>query len=156
MRGDKSFAYDLLVRPGRVSGRVALLLRSTERKPVAGKICERNSLPISVPPCVRYWRGMFSNMSIGSSIYFFVCHLQLTVISPKVRPHQRNLGSPRNQRCNLERVVQLSCITHSERVLILNLDCFWLFILPVASVVYRHFSRVLGTPGCSHQKSRHL
>lgn len=43
MRGDKSFAYDLLVRPGRVSGRVALLLRSTERKPVAGKICEKFS-----------------------------------------------------------------------------------------------------------------
>ena len=40
MRGDKSFAYDLLVRPGRVSGRVALLLRSTERQPVAGEICE--------------------------------------------------------------------------------------------------------------------
>lgn len=61
MRGDKSFAYDLLVRPGRVSGRVALLLRSTERKPVAGKICESFSsllLPISgVTMSVRRWRG---------------------------------------------------------------------------------------------------
>jgi hypothetical protein len=33
MRGDKSFAYDLIVPLGRVSSRVALLLRSTERKP---------------------------------------------------------------------------------------------------------------------------
>jgi hypothetical protein len=60
MRGDKSFAYDLLARPGRVSGRVALLLRSTERKPVAGKICESFSLllPISgVTMSVRRWRG---------------------------------------------------------------------------------------------------
>lgn len=40
-RGDESFAYDLVVRPGRVSSRVALLLRGAERKPVAGSICER-------------------------------------------------------------------------------------------------------------------
>jgi hypothetical protein len=33
MRGDESFAYDLIVPPGRVSSRVVLLLRSTERKP---------------------------------------------------------------------------------------------------------------------------
>jgi hypothetical protein len=35
MRGDESLAYDLTVRVGRVRGRVALLLRSTERKPLA-------------------------------------------------------------------------------------------------------------------------
>ena len=33
MRGVKSFAYDLIVLCGGVSGRVALLLRSTEPKP---------------------------------------------------------------------------------------------------------------------------
>ena len=33
-RGDESLAYDLVVRPGRVSSRVALLLRGAERKPV--------------------------------------------------------------------------------------------------------------------------
>jgi hypothetical protein len=39
MRGDKSFAYDLVARHGPVSGRVALLLRSTEGKPPDGSIC---------------------------------------------------------------------------------------------------------------------
>jgi hypothetical protein len=58
MRGDKSFAYDLLVRPGRVSGRVALLLRSAERKPVAGKICgESLSSHQWAHHDVRHWRG---------------------------------------------------------------------------------------------------
>ena len=33
-RGDKSLAYDLIAWSGRVSGRVALLLRSAERQPV--------------------------------------------------------------------------------------------------------------------------
>ena len=32
-RGDKSLAYDLVARSGRVSGRVSLLIRSTERQP---------------------------------------------------------------------------------------------------------------------------
>ena len=32
-RGDKSLAYDLIAWSGRVSGRVALLLRSAERQP---------------------------------------------------------------------------------------------------------------------------
>ena len=35
MRGVESFAYDLIVRQGRVRGRVVLLLRSAERKPRA-------------------------------------------------------------------------------------------------------------------------
>ena len=34
MRGDKPFAYDLVVQPGGVNSRVALLLRSIEPKPV--------------------------------------------------------------------------------------------------------------------------
>ena len=38
MRGGESLAYDLIVWRGRVRGRVALLLRSTERKPPAGQI----------------------------------------------------------------------------------------------------------------------
>jgi hypothetical protein len=33
MRGDKTFAYDFVIFFGAVSGRVALLLRSTEAKP---------------------------------------------------------------------------------------------------------------------------
>ena len=33
MRGDRTFAYDLVMRLGAVSGRVVLLLRSTEAKP---------------------------------------------------------------------------------------------------------------------------
>lgn len=49
MRGDKSFAYDLIVWPGRVSGRVALLLRSTERKPVRQLDLLRKLSPICDP-----------------------------------------------------------------------------------------------------------
>ncbi len=40
MRRDKTFAYDLIVRYGRVSSRVALLLRSTERKPCFALFCD--------------------------------------------------------------------------------------------------------------------
>jgi hypothetical protein len=39
VRRDKSFADDLVERPGRVRSRVALLLRATERKPDAALIC---------------------------------------------------------------------------------------------------------------------
>ena len=45
-RRDKSFAYDLVVEPGRVSGRVALLLRVAERKPVFADLL---NTPISLP-----------------------------------------------------------------------------------------------------------
>ena len=38
-RGDESFADDLNMWPGIVSGRVALLLRSTEIQPAAALIC---------------------------------------------------------------------------------------------------------------------
>ena len=38
-RGDESFADDLNMWPGIVSGRVALLLRSTEIQPAAAPIC---------------------------------------------------------------------------------------------------------------------
>jgi hypothetical protein len=47
MRGDKSFAYDLVARHGPVSGRVALLLRSTEGKPPDGSICTYTTLFLS-------------------------------------------------------------------------------------------------------------
>jgi hypothetical protein len=40
VRRDKSFADDLVERPGRVRSRVALLLRATERKPDAALICD--------------------------------------------------------------------------------------------------------------------
>lgn len=45
MRRDKTFAYDLVARYGRVSSRVALLLRSTERKPWFAMFCPQD-LPI--------------------------------------------------------------------------------------------------------------
>ena len=48
MRGDKSFAYDLIVPPGRVSSRVALLLRSTEPKPICPSF-EKFSPLMSLP-----------------------------------------------------------------------------------------------------------
>ena len=35
MRGDRTFAYDLVMRYGAVSGRVVLLLRSAEAKPTS-------------------------------------------------------------------------------------------------------------------------
>jgi hypothetical protein len=43
MRGDKSFAYDLIVRYGPVSSRVALLLRSAEGKPPSTRFVYKNS-----------------------------------------------------------------------------------------------------------------
>lgn len=43
-RGDESFADDLNMWPGIVSGRVALLLRSTEIQPAAAPICPLISL----------------------------------------------------------------------------------------------------------------
>ena len=42
-RGDESFAYDLVVRPGRVSRRVALLLRGAERKPAPVRFVREES-----------------------------------------------------------------------------------------------------------------
>ena len=46
MRGDKSFAYDLIVRYGPVSSRVALLLRSAEGKPRFFTSVLESKLPI--------------------------------------------------------------------------------------------------------------
>ena len=48
-RGDESFAYDLVVRPGRVSSRVALLLRGAERKPAPVRFV-RGRVTRSLPP----------------------------------------------------------------------------------------------------------
>ncbi len=45
MRGDKSFADDFDVGAGVVSGRVALLLRSAETKPVSPRFVERHLSP---------------------------------------------------------------------------------------------------------------
>ena len=47
MRGDKSLAYDLVARQGRVSSRVALLLRSAERQPWPPRFFERERLRFS-------------------------------------------------------------------------------------------------------------
>ena len=48
-RGDESFAYDLVVRPGRVSSRVALLLRGAERKPAPVRFVRGEATPKRVP-----------------------------------------------------------------------------------------------------------
>ena len=53
-RGDESFADDLNMWPGIVSGRVALLLRSTEIQPAAAPIC---------PPSTRLG-GVFSTSAL--------------------------------------------------------------------------------------------
>lgn len=45
-RGDESFADDLNMWPGIVSGRVALLLRSAEIQPAAAPICPLISLRV--------------------------------------------------------------------------------------------------------------
>jgi hypothetical protein len=45
MRGDESFAYDLVVRYGAVNSRVVLLLRSIEAKPRSPRFVPRE-LPI--------------------------------------------------------------------------------------------------------------
>ena len=45
MRGDKSFAYDLIVPYGAVNSRVVLLLRSTEGKPPWPRFVDYN-LPL--------------------------------------------------------------------------------------------------------------
>lgn len=110
MRGDKSFAYDLLARPGRVSGRVALLLRSTERKPVAGKICESFSLlPISgVTMSVRRWRGVFRILEGWVFTLVVICmqgnlmdadfaHPSLSPPQGRRRPQQRRVYLPTNR-----------------------------------------------------------
>ena len=46
MRGDESFAYDLIVRHGAVNSRVVLLLRSIEAKPTSPRFV-LYELPIS-------------------------------------------------------------------------------------------------------------
>ena len=52
MRGDKSFAYDLIVRTGAVNSRVVLLLRSIEAKPCFALIC---ALALPIDDLVLYW-----------------------------------------------------------------------------------------------------
>ena len=49
MRGDKSFADDLIAHRGVVSGRVALLLRSTETKPSIPRFVPLDGTPPQVP-----------------------------------------------------------------------------------------------------------
>jgi hypothetical protein len=46
MRGDRPFAYDLVIEDGAVSSRVALLLRSTEAKPRFFTSVLKSKLPI--------------------------------------------------------------------------------------------------------------
>ena len=66
MRGVESFAYDLIVRPGRVSGRVILLLRSAERKPVRRldlTFSKGASPPSDLPLSVGAGRGSFGSVN---------------------------------------------------------------------------------------------
>jgi hypothetical protein len=61
MRWDESFADDLIARLGAVSGRVALLLRSTEAKPTSSRFVPQEHAPPSSEATVRpagvEWRG---------------------------------------------------------------------------------------------------
>ena len=60
MRGVKSLAYDLVVPQGRVSSRVALLLRSTERQPAGARFFSRREYALSPthrPAISRAMRG---------------------------------------------------------------------------------------------------
>ena len=73
-RRDESFAYDLDVRPGRVSIRVALLLRDAERKPVPARFVSIHTPPRStcrVSCCDSY------SLALPDSRYF-----QLVVYMP--------------------------------------------------------------------------
>ena len=56
MRGDRTFAYDLVMQLGAVSGRVVLLLRSTEAKPTL-LLSVRIHSPTIVYTSVVLWRG---------------------------------------------------------------------------------------------------
>ena len=56
MRGDRTFAYDLVMRYGAVSGRVVLLLRSTEAKPFS-LLSVRIHSPILVSASAGLLRG---------------------------------------------------------------------------------------------------
>jgi hypothetical protein len=54
MRGDRPFAYDLVIEYGAVSSRVALLLRSAEAKPRFFTSVLESKLPISgFPPFLK-------------------------------------------------------------------------------------------------------
>ena len=69
MRGDKSFAYDLFVPHRRVSSRVVLLLRSTERKRSRPRFVDYN-LPLTyglVPGVEGGWIGSACDVLPGRS-----------------------------------------------------------------------------------------
>lgn len=77
MRGDKSFAYDLFVPHRRVSSRVVLLLRSTERKRSRPRFVDLQS-PIDIPGLTRVLRGAcreYENYSLPRGI----CRVALCV-----------------------------------------------------------------------------
>lgn len=63
MRGDKTFAYDLVVSHGAVNSRVALLLRSIEAKPPWAVLYK------NTPPFIALFTGFrreFRGLSAGS------------------------------------------------------------------------------------------
>ena len=69
-RGDESFADDLNMWPGIVSGRVALLLRSTEIQPAAAPICPLSFRGRgSLGPVSRFRRRPFSVPSPGGATF---------------------------------------------------------------------------------------
>ena len=56
MRGDRPFAYDLVIEYGAVSSRVVLLLRSAEAKPRFFTSVLESKLPIPTP-CLGLEKG---------------------------------------------------------------------------------------------------
>jgi hypothetical protein len=57
MRGDRPFAYDLVIEYGAVSSRVALLLRSAEAKPRFFTSVLKSKLPHWCAPLIRVVGG---------------------------------------------------------------------------------------------------
>ena len=63
-RGDRSFADDLVVRRGRVSSRVALLLRAIERHPFRRRILFSSRYLMAIEWCDSGWSGFNRKMRI--------------------------------------------------------------------------------------------
>lgn len=66
MRGDRTFAYDLVMRYGAVSGRVVLLLRSAEAKPPSLSSVFLNT-PIELAILYSDLKGMSNLIDVASA-----------------------------------------------------------------------------------------
>ena len=74
-RGDKSLAYDLVARSGRVSSRVALLLRSAERQPeiLPPRFFFRSGSPHRDSPPLIVLTPIWGRLKGGYYLYFRDC-----------------------------------------------------------------------------------